>query len=546
MKVLLRLLKLMLPQWKWLLAGLACSVLTLGANAGLLALAAWFLACMAAAGLSGQPFNYHFPAGGIRTLALVRTLARYGERLLSHEATFRLLTHLRVWFFAGLEPLAPVGVQDIHSGDAFSRIKADIDKLDEFYLRCVLPVAAALVVLSAVFLFIGFFSRQMALALGGLWLITGVFLPWLCMYLGRDKGKTELQTFASMRILTVDLLKGLEELSVLGRVNSLIREISTKNRSLARAQAGLARIEALSDSGMVLGSGLGLWAVLMLGIPLVKKDLLTGANLPMLAVLGIMSFEALQQLPSAFKSWGGIKTAAERLLAVTEAEPVIEDPLQEAPPPEDWSIRLENITFRYWDRQENVFENFSLSIAAGEKILLTGPSGRGKSSVLHMLTRLYPVQEGRILIGGRDITLYRAETVRSWMGVVLQNPHIFNAGIRENLKLARPEASDENLVQALARVRLDDFVLSLPQGLDTQLGQAGMKLSGGQARRLAIARVMLRDAPVLILDEPAEGLDEETWADIQEVLIPFIMDKTLILISHKTAGLRWVDRAVRI
>ncbi len=544
MKELGRLLSIMLPQWKWLLLGMLCSLVTLLANAALLSLAAWFLACMALAGITGVPFNYHLPAGGIRTLAIVRTAGRYAERLFSHEATFRLLAHMRVWFFSRLEPLAPAGLAGIHSGDVFSRIKADIDHLDQFYLRFVLPLCTAAAALLAVFLFAGWFSPALALYLCCLWILAGGVLPLVLLRQGMSIGQGQVQSLSRMRTLGVDLIRGLEELVVLGQTKSILDELDKENKIQTSIQARYSKLEAWAEGGMALFVGLSVWGTLIIVIPLVQSGKISGENLPMLAVLALLSFEGVQQLPSAFKAWGRIRASARRLFSIIDQNPLVQDPPEALPAPEQFSIEFREVSFSYPGRSKQVLKSMSFQVRFGEKAGITGPSGAGKTSIFNLLLRFYPLQQGQILLGGRNIQDYRAEDVRSWTGVVSQDCFLFNSSIRENLLLASPHARDKDLWQALARARLEDFVASLPDCLDTRVGQAGLRLSGGQARRLCIARTLLKDTPILLLDEPTEGLDKDTEAALWDTLQEVMAQKTVILITHRSKGLEYMDRVI--
>jgi len=546
MKDFFRLLALMRAQWKWLLLGVLCSVMTLLANAALLALAAWFLACMALAGSSQIPFNYHLPASCIRTLAIIRTLGRYVERLVSHQATFKVLSNLRVWFFTCLEPLAPAGLGGLHSGDVFSRIKADIDHLDGFYLRFVLPAVSAVIVLAVVFIFVSFFSLHVAVYMACIWGLAGLVLPWVLRRQGMNRGEERIASLARMRTRAVDMIHGLEELVVLGQSQKMLFSLQQENSRLAQNQAGLSRLEAGSQAGMGLCVGLCVWGVLLLAIFLVHTGGMSGVHLPMLVVLALVSFESLQQLPSALQAWGSIQASAQRLWAVIDQEPMIKEPDLKNPQPETWEIALHKVRFTYPGRELPVFEDLDLEVRDRERVGIIGPTGSGKTSIIYLLLRLYPLDQGDILVGGHSIAGYASEQLRSWIGVIAQNTYLFHASIKENLLLANPRALDVDLYQALETARLDAFVRSLPDKLDTQVGQAGVKLSGGQARRLGIARAVLRNTPVLVLDEPTEGLDLQTEQDLWRTLEPVLAEKTVLLVTHRELGLGCMDRVVSL
>ncbi len=582
-----RLVSLMKPEWKWLLLGVLCSVLTLAANAALLALAAWFLACMALAGASGIPFNYHLPAGWIRTLALVRTGGRYVERLITHQATFKLLSSLRVWFFRRLEPLAPAGLMSMHSGDVFSRITADIDSLDTFYLRCVLPAASALIVLSMMFIFVASCSLPVALHMACVWLLAGIVLPLYFQNKGFRLSREQVISLSSMRTKALDLISGLEELVVFGQSKGVLGDVHTENRNQSKIQAGLSRLKAQSVAGQALCVGIAVWGVLIVAIPLVRSEELGRADLPMLAVLALVSFESLQQLPASLSAWGGIQSATQRLWALIDQQPLVRDPagwtrkialdpgpgsrgsdhrignLQEQKQtlsgqsalnkcqldyqePPVWDITFAQVGFTYPGRTQPVFQGLSFTVKDKERLGIVGTTGSGKTSIINLLLRFYPWNQGSILVGGRPIEEFPVRQVRSWFGVIAQEPYLFNASIAENLLLADPNAREEDLHQALATAGLDGFVRSLPHTLDTQVGQAGLKLSGGQARRIGIARAVLKQAPIIILDEPSEGLDPETEAALWAALKDVLARKTVILLTHREMGLKCMHRVMTL
>ncbi|ADH85497.1 thiol reductant ABC exporter subunit CydC [Desulfurivibrio alkaliphilus] len=544
--VFLRLLSLSAPEWPRLLAGVAAAVLTLLSNAALLAVAAWFLASMALAGVSGVPFNYHLPAGAIRTLALLRVAGRYGERLLSHAGTLRLLTRLRTYFFQRLEPLAPAGLADWHSADLFSRLKVDIDQLDRFYLHFLLPVAAAGLVLSALGLFFYCFSPLLAAGLLLLWLFAGAVLPTATLYLGRRPSRRKEQLATELRVGVVELVRGLEELLVLGRSQEMVARLQRTNRLLWREQRRSAALSALTEGGLALLAGLALPLVLTVTVPLVAAGEVAGPYLPLLAVLALVSFESVGQVPAAMQAWGGIERAARRLWAVSEQPAPVPEPPVPAPPPTTWSLEFKEVWFTYPAGRQPVLRGADFRIQAGEKIALVGEVGAGKSSVLNLLLRFYPYQQGAIRLGDKGLETYQSKQLRSWFAVVPQHPYLFNATIHENLLLARPDADDAELHRALAAACLGPWLESLPAGLETVVGSAGCRLSGGQLRRLAMARAIVKNAPVWLLDEPTEGLDQETEALLQTSLATILATKTVLLITHRSSGLAFMDRVLHL
>ncbi|MBR9982201.1 MAG: thiol reductant ABC exporter subunit CydC [Desulfatitalea sp.] len=542
MSVLKLLFVIALARWPWLLLGLVCAIVALLANAALLTLAGWFLASMALAGVQGQMFNYFLPAAGIRLLAILRSLGRYAERLFTHDATLRLLADLRVHFFKRLEPLVPGGLPDMHSAELFSRLRADIDTLDHFYLRMFIPALAALGVMVGGYLFLSAFDRPMALMILGLWLVAGVLLPWLTLRLGRSAGVRQIETAAQLRRQVVDSLQGLEELRVYGAARQQRHHVEHLSQILLTSQRTQARLESFAQGAVGLAAGLAMWLVLIVGIPLLAAGHWSGATLPMLTVFALISFEAMQPLPGAWRMWGQIRTAATRVLEITTAPPPVPDPASIPPDPTDLAIQIQGLTFTYPGAAVPTLDGLDLDLPPLSRTAIVGPAGTGKTTLMHLLLRFWDYDRGEIMLGGRSLRAYTGEQVREKIAIVSQHVFLFNATIAENLRLANPEASDDTLMEAARAARIDDFILSLPAGLDTPVGPFGTHLSGGQTRRLAVARALLKNAPILILDEPTEGLDEPTEQALWQTLEPVMRHRTVLLITHRPAGLEYMDQ----
>ncbi|SDB08075.1 ATP-binding cassette, subfamily C, CydC [Desulfonatronum thiosulfatophilum] len=533
-------------KWPWLLLGMACSVVTVLANMALLTVAAWFLASMALAGASGTLFNYFLPAATIRSLAIVRTIGRYAERLLTHDATLRLLADLRVRFFERLAPLVPAGLGKMHSADLFSRLRADIDLLDNFYLRLLLPAGAAICVAACGFVFLLAFDLGLALGVAGLWLSAGALLPWICLRLGDEPGAGQVRAASRMRCLVVDGLRGMEELMVYGgqaRHRALVQE---ENDRLIGHQRRSARLESFAQGAVGLASGLAMWLVLVIGMPLIADGAWSPASLPMLAVLALVSFEAIQPLPGAWRMWGQIRVAAARILDITEARPPVREPVDPAIMGRESDLEIRNLAFTYPGRTETVLRNVHLRLPQGRRAGIVGAAGSGKTTLQQILLRFWEYDQGEIFLGGRELRTCAGEDVRARMAVVSQHVFLFNASIADNLRLGNPRASDAQLLEAARTARLEEFIVSLPEGLQSQVGQFGARLSGGQARRLSVARALLKDAPILILDEPTEGLDAATESAFWQALEPVMRGRTVLLITHRPAGLEYMDVVHRL
>ncbi len=542
MKDLLRLLALFRPYTHWMLAGMALSAGVILANVALLALAGWFIAAMALAGLGDATINYFTPAAAIRGLAIVRTVGRYGERLVTHEATLRLLARLRVWFYQRLEPLAPAGLQFHRGGDLLSRIRDDIDSLDNFYLRVLTPTAAAAVTTVLMMAFLALFSVPVMLVnLAGL-VLAGVALPFVTQRLGRVPGARAVAVRADLRSSVADTVRGLGELRVFQatqRQGEAVQRLSTRLVSPQRRQTG---IDGLSGALSDLIARLSLWLALVLAIPLVARGVLTGPQLAMIALFFLASFEAVSALPAAFQTLGETRAAARRIFALADRQPAVVEPAYAAEPPERFDLCLRGLYLRYGERTAWALDGVELAMGAGERLGIVGPTGSGKTSLFNVLLRFWEYQHGTCEIGGVNLRHLHGETARGLCAVIAQQTHLFNTSIRENLLLVRPDANEADLCAVLRQARVWDEVSALPRGLDTVVGETGTRLSGGQARRVAIARALLKDAPILLLDEPTEGLDAGAEHAVLQALDALMGGRTALLITHRPQALGYMDR----
>ncbi len=541
MRDMLRLLRLFRPYAWWMVAGAGLGTVVVLANVGLLALSGWFIAAMALSGLGGAPIEYFTPAAAIRGLAVVRTGGRYVERLVTHEATFRLLAELRVWFYERLEPLAPAGLQTVRGGDLLSRVRADIDSLDNLYLRVIAPSVAATVIVMLAVGFLAMFSRAIALVAGTGLLLAGVALPLLAQRLGRAPGRRAVEIRSDLRSAVSDTLRGLGELLVCGadaRHGALVAALGT---SLAAAQRRQARVAAASTALSGLLAQLAMWAAVVIATPSVAAGTLPGPDLAMIALFVLAGFEAVGPLPLAFQTLGETLAAAQRIFAIVDAEPAVREPERGTAAPRRFDLRVRGLRMRYAPDAPWALDGIDLDVPQGGSLAIVGATGSGKTSLLNALLRFWDYQEGRVEIGGVPIQAMGGETVRALCTVVAQQTHLFNTSVRANLLLARPCADEAALRDALRDAQLLDEVLALPEGLDTIVGETGARLSGGQARRLAIARALLKDAPILILDEPTEDLDAASEHAVVQALGTLMQGRTTLLITHRPQVLRYAD-----
>lgn len=541
MNPILRLLRILRPARGWLLLGGLLAFATLLANVILMAVSGWFIAAMALAGVAGASMNYFTPAALIRACAIVRTAGRYGERLVTHEATLRLLSTLRVWFYQRLEPLAPAVLERYRSGDLLSRLRADIDTLDHFYLRLLLPIGVALAAGLVFVLFLCRFSPLLALTEALLLGLAGVVLPWLLNRLAAPSGRRINQHSSDLRASLVNDLQGMGELLVDGADDLHAAHIDRLSRELAQAQTRMSRLDGLAQGAVGLCANLAMWLIALSAIPLVRGGELPPVQLAMLALFTLASFEAIAPLPAAFQGLGETLAAARRIFDLVDSPPAVAEPSNPLPPPQEATLSLRDIRFAYPASSTPLLQGLNLTLPAGGRLALIGPSGCGKTTLQQLLLKFRTPDAGTIALGGIPYERLSGEAVRERIAVATQYSHLFNASIRDNLLLASPGA-DQAAVEAACRLAMiHDFIAAQPAGYETRVGELGLRLSGGQVRRLAVARALLKEAPILILDEPTEGLDPHTEQAMMRNVLQWCEGRSLLLVTHRVRGLESMD-----
>jgi len=539
-------LKLFKPHSAWLAGGVFLSLLTAFASIALLTLSGWFISASAIAGLvaidgNTLVFNFMLPAAQIRALAISRTLGRYGERVVTHEATFRVLAGIRSWFFRQLIPLVPGRLSAMRSGDLLSRMTADIDALDALYLRLLAPAVVAAIGVIGVTVLLAFYAPVISLATGLMLMIAAVWVPWIFNRLGRAGAEEIVVLAANFRIRQLDMIQGLADLianRAYGRFSDKLGQFSDLMINIQRQNN---RLSAISSAFTLLLSQLTLLIALTLAAISFKDGLLSGADSALVVFCVIAAFELVTPLPQAMQMLAKTQKAARRIRQVTQMSPTIIQPTQALALPGRYDLQLTDVSFRYSDQQGRVLNNISLTIPQGAKVAIVGPSGSGKTTLLQLIMRYYDPEQGGVLLAGQNIRQFDADELMSCFGVLSQRSQLFAATIKENLLLAKPDATTTELNAVVKAAGLEKFIGYLPEGLETWVGESGVKVSGGEARRIALARLYLKNAPVLILDEPTEGLDSDTERDVFTALADFARDKTVVMVTHREAGLGWVD-----
>ncbi|MGX9462669.1 heme ABC transporter ATP-binding protein/permease CydC [Shewanella sp. A14] len=549
MNVLTPFLRLFRRQWLMMLVGLFLSFTTLLTGIGLLSLSGWFLSATAVAGLTiatAQVFNFFTPAGGVRFFSIARTASRYGERLATHEATFKLLTELRIWAWQKLLPLSAANLQGLRKGDLLNRLVADIDTLDHLYLRLLTPLLASLMMIGVLGIFLSWFDISLALSLCGVLLAAWCVLPVLFYLLGRKPGQALINAKRNYRVMLLDVIQGQAELSLFGANERYLAQLEQAQQRLFSQQTAMANITGLSQGMLILVNGIAVLLMLYLASQGVGSVNPPGPLMALMVFATMASLEMMMPIAGAFQHLSSTLLAAQRVTEVTEQAPAIRFNPQSELRATTGALQLHDVHFAYHDNTP-ILQGVDLTLNGGDKVAIVGPTGCGKSSLLGLLTRDWSSQQGDIIFDGQPLADFSEAELRASMTVVSQRIYLFAGTLRENLALALPfqqgeakKAHDERFVDVLQQVGLSTL-LSSDKPLDMWIGEGGRQLSGGEQRRIGVARALLRNAPLLLLDEPTEGLDKRTEREILSVLLDFAQNKTLLMISHRTTALDNMD-----
>jgi ATP-binding cassette subfamily C protein CydC len=529
---LFRIMGLWSRQTVWLLAGLLMSLAALAAGVGLMTVSGFTVGVALVGGGLAVP-------AVLRGLGSARVVLRYAERLVTHGATFRALADTRVWFFRRLAATSAGGLGFRQAGDVLARLVGDVEALDGLYLRILLPLAAAVVLLPVLALLIGHRAPGLGIEIGVLFGAAAFVLPWLAAKASGRAGTGLAAEAGALRVAALDALTGLREVRAFAAEGRMLAVVQAREAALLSAQQAMAGRTALAGAASFLCAQIAVLAVLI--------D--AGIN-PAAAIAGaflvLAAFEAVGGLTRAGALAGHASAAARRVLEAADAPVPVPDPADPAVMPVGTALRFEGVEFRWQPDRAAVFDSLTLEIPQGARVALLGPSGAGKSTLAALALKVVAPRSGSIRLGGVDIATLPAGLVRARIGWLGQATHLFDDSIRGNLLLARPDADEAALWAALDAARIGDVVRALPERLETWVGEGGTRFSGGQGRRLALARALLSPAPVLILDEPCAGLDGETERAFLETLNETAAGRTVILITHRLTGVERLDRIFRL
>lgn len=544
--LLARLARVAAPFAGWMVLAALLGFATVGSGIGLMATSAWLIA---SAALQPSIADLQVAIVGVRFFGIARGGFRYLERYVSHHVTFRLLAQLRVAFYEMVEPVAPAGLLQQHSGDLLSRAVADVETLQNFFGRVMAPPLVALLVGLTVWLF----ARGFDASLANVWLASfacaALGIPVLTRVLGRSPGQRIGARRAELNAALVEGIQANADLLALNRENAWLERVRAYSRDLTRLQMRMASITALDGALGILLTGLCAVLILVIAIPLVNEGRLDGVALPMLVLAAIASFEAVLPLPAAAQHLESSLQAAQRLFAWDSpgkrdayARDTGAVPLDVASSAAArCAISVRGLSFRYAPDAPLALEQVSFDLPVGGRLAIVGASGAGKSTLLNVLLRFWDYEQGSVTLFGRELRAIPPDEARRMVGVVAQNTFLFNATLRENLLIARPDATRADLDRVVAQAQLDTFIQSLPNGYDTWIGEQGLLLSGGERQRVAIARALLKDAPLLVLDEATENLDALTERAIMQAIHTLMQGRTTLIVTHRRAGLEDMD-----
>ncbi|MFD7294172.1 thiol reductant ABC exporter subunit CydD [Streptomyces sp. NPDC059897] len=530
------------PRRSRLTLALLLGALALGSAVGLMATSGWLISRAS----QMPPVLYLMVAvTATRAFGIGRAIFRYLERLVSHDAVLRMLADTRVAVYRRLERLAPAGLRTQRRGDLLSRLVADVDALQDYWLRWLLPASAAALVGAGSVAFTAWLLPAAGAVLAVGLLLAGVGVPLLSGAVSRRAERRLAPARGVLATKVAELLTGTAELTVSGALPRRNKEAAEADSVLTRIASRAATATALGDGLTALITGLTVAAAALVGIQGVRTGQLHGVSLAVVVLTPLAAFEAVLGLPLAVQHRQRVHKSAERVYEVLDAPEPVREPERPAQPPQDpFPLVVRGLAARYEGQDRDALAGLDLTLERGRRVAVVGPSGSGKTTLAQVLLRFLDADAGTYTLGGVDAAALDGDAVRRFVGLCAQDAHLFDSSLRENLLLAKKDATEDELWAVLGRVRLREWAQALPDGLDTLVGEHAARLSGGQRQRLALARALLADFPVLVLDEPAEHLDLETADALTADLLDVTRGRTTVLITHRLAGLEAVDEVL--
>lgn len=527
------------------LAVLLSTLATL-AHVALMAASGWFITAMALAGLAGASMNYFTPAAMIRAFAMIRTAARYGERIVGHEATLRFVAAFRPRMLAALARSAPGALDGARQGDLLTRLRGDVDQLEFAFLRIVSPLSAAALTLAVATPVLFMLSPAVGVVTLGLIAAGGVGVPALLDRASRPIAARRTARIAELDGLLIEALDGMAELAVYDPDGLRRARLLAASEATIADSRRLGTLSAAGNSALQFCAHAAMVAALAIGLQMVASGAMSPAAAPMTALLVVSLFDAVAGAPLAIQSLPALRASARRLFALEDLPDAVCEPVDPRPAPAHGDLVAERVSCTYSGAARPALVDVSLTVAPGRRVAAIGASGSGKSTLAQALIRLRPISGGTIRLGGVSFERLSGAAIRHRIVLSAQHDHLFAGTIRENLTLGAPGASEAQLREACAIAQILPFVEASPQGFDTFVGAQGAAVSGGEARRLTLARALLVPADIYILDEPTEGLDAETELRLLDAVAAARPQAGLLLLTHRPARLERMDEIVRL
>ncbi len=538
MKNFWRLLRLSYEYRWWMVLAAFTGFLTIGSSIGLLMTSAYIIT---KAALHPSVGELQVAIVGVRFFGIARGIFRYAERLISHNITFKLLAKFRVWFYKSIEPLAPAGLSNFRSGDLLARMVSDVESLEHVYIRVIFPPFVAILITALMWTLFGIFNVMFSVIITLALAVAGVAVPVFTAKINKVIGERFIEVRSKLKTLSVDLAHGLTELIVYGKEKEFSNEINSLNKEYNKLQFRMSFIDGLNEGLILFVLNLTIIGIMLVGIPQINIGALSGIDLAVMIVGAMASFEAVLPIPTMAQHFESSMRAANRIFEITDKTPSVlnsENPVVNV---KSYDLEFKNVSFSYSEGNDFVLRNVSFSLPEKKKIAIVGASGSGKSTLLNLTARFYDVTKGAILLGETDIKRIDIEVLRRQFSHVSQSTHIFAGTVEDNLRVGKPEATTEEMTTALIKANVYDTFFEKHNGLKTWLGEGGSKISGGERQRLAIARAILKDAPILVFDEPTANLDSENEQKIIKTILNISEEKSLLFITHRLVSLSEFD-----
>ncbi|MBK7229146.1 MAG: thiol reductant ABC exporter subunit CydC [Ignavibacteriales bacterium] len=524
----------------WMLLAALLGFFTVGSGIGLMMTSSYLIA---KATMQTPIYQLQVAIVGVRFFGISRGIFRYLERYISHNVTFKLLAKFRVWFFKSLIPIVPSKTIDFSSGDLLSRSIEDIESIEHVFVRVISPPFIFVATSLLMFGLLSIFSLTYSLIFIFMFFTSAIGIPLLTFLLSNKTSKTITTLKSNLKEFSIDNLQGISELIFYNQKDKWINDFDVLNNKLIKAQTRMNNIQSLHESLTGLMMNLTVIIMLFAAIPDVTSGILEGVYLSVISIGIMASFEAVAQIPQAFQYLGKSTEAGKRLFEITET--TNQSPYQNTVTEfsSDYNLRLDNISFSY-NNKTNALSNISFSVNPGEKVAIVGASGAGKSTLVNILTKLWDYNSGDIFLGSLNYKNISDDRIRNIISVVPQKVHLFTGTIKENLLVAKPDATDEELILTLSEVNLNTFVNDLPEKLNANIGELGKKLSGGESKRLTIARALLKDSQIIIFDEINSHVDNLTEKKILETISKIKTDKSILFITHRIVQMEIFDKII--